>query len=334
MADRFGYQLIIRIGSVLLTASLIAASFATQLWQLYLSQGLLFGIGCGMIFLPTLSLPSQYFTTKRGVATGITAAGTGVGGLILSPITNALIQAIGFRWALRITAIITFVVVNIGTFFLKTRIVPRGGGGKLFDTEVLRDKRFYTLTVLVVFWSMGVMLPFFYLPTYAATAGLTTAQAATIVSVTNAFSAIGRVVNGYVADRLGRVNLLAVGTVIAGLSVLVIWLPAGSSFGVLIAFGIVFGFFSGGVIGLVPVVTSMIFGAERLASILGMVYLGWAVGTMTGNQVAGKIIDSVGRDGAHSFYGIIVLAGVSVFLGGMCGFVLRRMMTKKWRLII
>lgn len=77
-------------------------SFANQLWQLYLTQGMLFGIGAAFCFAPSVTLPSQWFYKRRGLATGIAVSGSGIGGVVLSPLTQHLIATMGYRNALRV----------------------------------------------------------------------------------------------------------------------------------------------------------------------------------------------------------------------------------------
>ena len=70
-------------GITCLSGGFIAASFTTQIWQLFLSQGILVGMGCGLIYVPTLPIVSQWFHKRRGLANGITSAGSGIGGLAM-----------------------------------------------------------------------------------------------------------------------------------------------------------------------------------------------------------------------------------------------------------
>lgn len=70
------------IGLVLEASALVAASFATKIWHLFLTQGALFGIGMGFLFSSSVGTASQWFDKKRSVANGIMAAGSGIGGLV------------------------------------------------------------------------------------------------------------------------------------------------------------------------------------------------------------------------------------------------------------
>lgn len=83
-------------------------TYESQLWQLYLTQGLLYGIGSSMYYFPIMSLTPAYFDRNRGAAMGIVLAGSGVGGLVLSPVFHTMLTRLGIRWALRILGIWNF----------------------------------------------------------------------------------------------------------------------------------------------------------------------------------------------------------------------------------
>ncbi|KAF9896107.1 hypothetical protein BX616_008121, partial [Lobosporangium transversale] len=110
VADRFGFRPTAFAGTVLMAMSLIAASFSSQLWHLYVTQGLFFGVGASLTYYPAIAAPSQYFVKNRGLAIGIAVSGTGLGGFALAPLTNALISKVDVFWTLRILAIMIFIV--------------------------------------------------------------------------------------------------------------------------------------------------------------------------------------------------------------------------------
>jgi len=70
------------IGVLIQTAGFISASFASRIWHLYMSQGLLIGVGLGFIYIPSIAILSQWFSKKRSLVNGISSAGSGIGGLI------------------------------------------------------------------------------------------------------------------------------------------------------------------------------------------------------------------------------------------------------------
>ncbi|KAF9414760.1 hypothetical protein BGZ94_000286, partial [Podila epigama] len=100
LADYFGFRGTALTGTVIMTLSLILASFSTQL----------FGIGASMIYYPGVAVPSQYFNRRRGLAMGIAVSGSGAGGFILAPLTHALIDRLDVFWTLRVLALMILVV--------------------------------------------------------------------------------------------------------------------------------------------------------------------------------------------------------------------------------
>jgi MFS family permease len=107
------------IGVALETAGLLGASWATEIWHLFLSQGLAFGFGMGFLFVTSVGVVPQWFDKKRSFANSISAAGSGFGGMIYSLASNAMIQSIGLGWAFRVLAILAFVVNIVCTILIR-----------------------------------------------------------------------------------------------------------------------------------------------------------------------------------------------------------------------
>ncbi|KAF1949545.1 hypothetical protein CC80DRAFT_540233, partial [Byssothecium circinans] len=103
---------------VLQTSGFVAASFATKIWHLYLSQGVCESMGVGFLFIPSAAVTSQWFDRKRGLANSINSAGSGFGGIIISFATEPMIDHLSLAWSLRIIGILSG-TVNI--------IASRGG---------------------------------------------------------------------------------------------------------------------------------------------------------------------------------------------------------------
>lgn len=89
-------------GVVLETGSLLLASWASQIWHLFLTQGMVFGIGLGLIFVPVAAVVPHWFITKRSLASGISLAGAGIGGAIYSLAAAAMVRNLGLRLTYRI----------------------------------------------------------------------------------------------------------------------------------------------------------------------------------------------------------------------------------------
>lgn len=88
-------------GAVLEAASFVCASFATHIWHLFLTQGVLFGMGLGLLFIPTAAVVPQWFTRRRSLASGISLCGAAAGGAVYSLAAGAMIRNLGLNWTFR-----------------------------------------------------------------------------------------------------------------------------------------------------------------------------------------------------------------------------------------
>lgn len=116
---KFGTKTALGVGIVLETIGLLGASWASEIWHLFLTQGIAFGLGMGFLFVSSVTIIPQWFLKKRSFANSIGAAGSGIGGLVYSLATNAIIQSIGLGWAFRILAILACTVNVICTILVK-----------------------------------------------------------------------------------------------------------------------------------------------------------------------------------------------------------------------
>jgi MFS family permease len=224
-----------------MSGGFVAASFAKKIWQLYLSQGLMCGIGIGSMFIPATAVLPQWFLKRRSLAQGLSSSGSGFVGLAFSLGTDAMIRKISLGWALRITGILCFIFCGISTALMRDRnhiVKPPQLG---FAVHLLR--RYDCLLLLA--WAftnlLGYMVILYSLSNYAnQVIGLSQAQSGIITAVLNLGTGFGRPFIGLASDRFGRIEVAAGLTVFNGIIVFAIWLPA-NSFGVLIFFAIVSG---------------------------------------------------------------------------------------------
>lgn len=232
-------------GIFMLSGGFIAASFASRVWHVYLSQGVLVGVGVGALFIPSVQVLPQWFLRRRSLAGGIASAGSGFVGLAFSLGTDAMIRQISLAWALRITGLIALVANAIGTALIRDRnalVKPPQLG---FAVHLLR--RYDCL--LLLSWAfvnlLGYMVILYSLSSYAVqVAGLTQAQAGILTAVLNLGTGVGRPMIGFASDRFGRIQVAAVLTLACAILVFAVWIPA-TSYGVLIVFAL----FSGAILG-------------------------------------------------------------------------------------
>lgn len=224
-----------------MSGGFIAASFAEQIWQLYLSQGLMCGLGIGAMFIPATAVLPQWFLMRRSLAQGLASSGSGFVGLAFSLGTDAMIRQISLAWSLRITGILCFIFTGISTALMRDRnhiVKPPQLG---FAMHLVR--RYDCL--LLLSWAFinlfGYMIILYSLSNYAVqVVGLSQSKAGIITAVLNLGTGFGRPCIGLASDRFGRIEMATGLTLFNGLIVFAIWLPA-NNFGVLIFFAIVSG---------------------------------------------------------------------------------------------
>ncbi|KAI9762440.1 MAG: hypothetical protein M4579_000416 [Chaenotheca gracillima] len=250
IARKFNTRLPMMIGITLLAVGYISASFAGRIWQLYLSQGVLIGLGVGFTYVPSIAIISQWFEKKRSLANGISAAGSGIGGLIYSFAADSIIRNISVAWSFRITALTCCSMLFIAAILMKSRNEAVQPFQRGFDVGLLRR----TDVILLLAWAfcsmLGYIVLLYSLPDFARSIGLSDNQAATINALLNLGTALGRPVIGITSDRYGRFKIASLLTLTCGLACFAIWLPS-TVYGPLILFSLI----SGAILGVFWVVS-------------------------------------------------------------------------------
>ncbi|KAL4746591.1 major facilitator superfamily domain-containing protein [Aspergillus terricola var. indicus] len=177
---RYGIKLAVGIGVLLEFAALLGASWSSQIWHLYLSQGVCFGWGLGLQYSSSTAIIPQWFTKRRSLAAGITTAGTGTGGLIYSLGANAMMDRWGPGWTYRVLAIVQIVVSSCCVLILRDndQASTQNGNRELRSIDFRVGRRYEVWLFLV--WSffsvMGFMVIWFSLSTFSRSIGLTAEQ--------------------------------------------------------------------------------------------------------------------------------------------------------------
>ncbi|TVY47233.1 putative transporter MCH2 [Lachnellula cervina] len=269
---KYGTQVALLVGIVLQTAGLLGASWASKIWHLFLSQGLAFGFGMGFLFVSSVGVVPQWFTTKRSFANSIASSGSGLGGVMYSLATNAMIQSIGLAWAFRILAIVSCVVNVISTLLIRDRNKAVGSVQLAFDWRLFKRTEFLLILGWGFFTMLGYIVLLFSLPNYARSIGLSAHQGSVIGAMLNLGAGIGRPFVGYFSDAAGRINMAGFCTFLTGLFCLVIWVFA-KSYGVLIFFAILTGTVSGTFWATIAPVSAEVVGLQVLPSALSITWL-------------------------------------------------------------
>ncbi|KAI1652980.1 MFS general substrate transporter [Daldinia decipiens] len=315
--DAGHFRALIISGSALVVLGLFMTSLCKTYWQVLLAQGVAVGAGCGLLFLPSAAILSQYFARRRALALGLQSAGSPVGGIIISVLFSRLQPRIGFGWATRVLAFILLGLLVVPLVYMRPRVAPPRKRA-FFDRDAIRDVPFMSFAISALPSFMGMFVPFFYLQLFALRRGIASADlAAYLITLLNAGSIFGRILPNFAADYLGSMNMLAAMTLGAGILAFS-WLGV-HDLGGTITFAILFGFFNGGVASLPPsAIVTLTPDLGRLGTRMGMLFAFIGIAVLIGTPIAGAILKDVNDDGA--WRGLIAYCATTVFVGGL-GFV-------------
>ncbi|KAG8630357.1 hypothetical protein KVT40_001976 [Elsinoe batatas] len=269
---RVGYRATSIIGSVFLGLGEFTAGWSTKsVPAMFHTQGVLFGIGTALLFLPAATVPSLWFKRKRGLATGIAYSGAGIGSAVIALSLNKLIEVGGLETVLKVLGASAWVICIPASYFLKA---PPG--------------RLRAVAGIQWYATFPLFVPPFLLPLYAASIGISGQTGAAILAAWNFASAVGRIVMGFGADAFfGPVNSLLMSLTLIGITTLALW-PFASTLGLLVFFAILNGIGSGGFFSLMPVVTGAVFANEELANVISMLTTSWTFGYMMVSSITGR----------------------------------------------
>ncbi|PVV05413.1 hypothetical protein BB560_000066 [Smittium megazygosporum] len=294
-----GFRPAVWIGGTFAALGLLLASFAKSVLVLIFTQGLMFGIGSAFVYSLPITLTSMYFDKYRGSALGVMSAGAGIGGIVISNIINASIDNLGFRWALRITAIITLFFVYIASIPFKP--VPGfSTNSKLIDFSAFRSPVFLCLLAAVSLTNLGYSIPIFFLPSLLTQVGASSSLSSASVTLLNAGLFVGCFFFGRLADLLGPFNVFTASTFLAGFFELLLSIIFKTP-STLAALAFFYGFFISGFISLGVVVVGKYFTEEQLSPYTGtyLTYSGLII--FCSNFLNTYLLDELGNGTDYSY---------------------------------
>jgi len=302
-----------------------------EYYQFMLGFSVLGGISSSMVFTPSIGCIAHWFLRRRALATGVAATAGGIGGIIFPVLISNLAGSLGFPWAIRIVGFISVVFCALSVMLLRTRApcLNQVQKGKV-DIRSLSELRFSLLTAAIVLIDFALLIPLTYLPSYAQSRGLDDSLAYNLSSILNAASIFGRIVPGYFADRFGCYNVMVITTFACSVITFALWLPSHSNHAVILAYAVLFGFWSGSAISLSPVCVAQISKTEEFGKRYGTAYFLVSLGTLVAIPIAGELLKvQTHIEGLENYYGLIILCGL-VYSCACLFFILSRGVSIGW----
>ncbi|KHN94687.1 Major facilitator superfamily domain, general substrate transporter [Metarhizium album ARSEF 1941] len=324
---RIGTRWTLLIGTLLLFTSLLAASFASKVWHLVLTQGLCFGWGMGFAYVTASALLPPWFSSRRSLAVGLATAGSGIGGSMYSLVADRVIRAWGLGWAYRVLAFAAL-SANLPASFLvrdlhpKPRDVAPGGiRSSSFDPRDFGRVEVFLIVAWGFATELGYIILLYSLPVYAASVGLTPAQGSAANALLNLGLAVGRPPLGYFSDTFGRISVAGVTTLLCAVFCFALWIPA-QSFAPLLVFALVAGMLCGTFWCVITPVLVEVVGIAKFANTFGVICIGLVVPTTFAEPIAMRLV----RGNANSNRAFIqaqLFAGLMFLVGSLCLWLLR-----------
>ncbi|WP_439597559.1 MFS transporter [Falsiroseomonas sp.] len=302
LADRFGIMVPVLFGTVMLAGGYVLAAMAPSLTAFALAQGVLIGaLGSSAAFGPLMADASLWFRRRRGIAVALAASGNYLAGTVWPPILQALIVAQGWRMAHLLVGIALLVTMLPLALLLRARapvlrVAPVVAGAPPLATDRPLGMRPNSLTALLCFAGIGccvaMAMPQVHIVAYCGDLGYGVARGTEMLSLMLACGIVSRIVSGLIADRIGGLATLLLGSVLQAVA-LAFYLFFDSLVS-LYLISALFGLFQGGIVPSYAVIVREYFPARQAGTRVGIVLMATLLGMALGGWLSGLVFDWTG----------------------------------------
>ena len=308
ITDRFGVKWPVFAASAVMASGYALAGAAGALWQFMLVHFLLIGLlGGAVTFGPLMAHVSLWFVRRRGIAVALCASGSYFAGTFWPPVLQYFVRQDGWRAAYVGTGLFCAATMLPLALLLRGRppalaVVPARGPGALLAIDLSPRTLQWMLIVAGLACCMAMATPQVHIVAYCVDLGYGAGRGAEMLSLMLAFGVVSRVSSGWLADRIGGVRTLLLGSALQGAALLLYTQFDG--LGSLYVISAMFGLFQGGIVPSYAVVVREFFPAREAGGRIGLVLMATMVGMALGGWAAGAIDDWSGS------YRISFAAGV------------------------
>jgi MFS family permease len=324
LTDRFGPRIVMTCSGLLLGLGFVLMSQIQSASHLYLFYGILVGAGMSGAFIPLLSTVARWFLKRRGLMTGIVAAGSGIGSLTGPPVAIRLVSIYGWRVSYAILGSVVWLgvvllsqlikkspvqvgQVAVGENQTKQRRNPSKAEG-LSLKETLHSPRFWVFFPTGFCYGYCVFAIMVHMVPHAIELNIPAIRAANILATIGGLSILGKVLLGRAGDIIGSRYILMIGFILMGAAL--IWLAPAKTAWMLFSSAGFFGFAFGGIAVSHSPLIAELFGLRSHGLIFGVLNISVMIGAATGPLLTGYLFDVT-----NSYQTAFLLCAAISFIG-------------------
>ena len=308
ITDRFGIVVAMGLSIAFLGLAYIAAGLSTTLWQ-FIAVHILIGLGTSATFAPLMAEASHWFERYRGLAVTIVASGNYVGGALWPPLVNWGIESAGWRTsyiaigifcALSMTIVLAALRAQIGA---ETTRSHANAPPPRVDLRLSTNMLTLMLCIASISCCVAMAMPQVHIVAYCGDLGYGVARGAEMLSLMMAFGVVSRIGSGFLADRIGGIRTLLIGSVAQGFALLFYLFFDGLTS--LYIISAMFGLFQGGIVPSYAIIVRESMPASEAGTRVGLVIFASVFGMSFGGWVSGVIFDASGSYAAAFLNGLL-----------------------------
>ena len=310
LTDKFGVRTPVILGSISISLGYILASQASSMWQFTLAQAFLIGMfGSSSTFGPLVADVTLWFVRRRGIAVAIVASGNYLAGTIWPPLLQYANDAFGWRMAhlsIGVFCLVTMppLALALGkkTVFEETNILANSRN--LVARMQMSPSKIQALIVIAGFaCCMAMAMPQVHIVAYCGDLGFGVARGAEMLSLMLGFGIVSRLISGWIADRIGGLRTLLLGSSLQCLA-LFFYIPFDGLVSLYIVSAL-FGLSQGGIVPSYALIVREYFPAREAGARVSLVLMITIVGMAVGGWMSGEIYDLTGS------YRMAFLSGIA-----------------------
>jgi MFS family permease len=307
ITDRYGIVAAIAVGVGILGLGYIGAGMSSSIWQ-FIFVHFAIGLSSSATFGPLMAEASHWFDRYRGLAVALAASGNYIGGTIWPPIVNWGIQSAGWRTTHIIIGIFTAIAMTLALGVLRMLM---GAGTRRshidapppgVDLRLSTNSLTAILSLASISCCVAMSMPQVHIVAYCGDLGYGVARGAEMLSLMLGFGIISRIGSGFLADQIGGIRTLLVGSIAQATALLLYLFFDGLTS--LYIISAMFGLFQGGIVPSYAIIVREAMPAAEAATRVGIIIFASVFGMSFGGWISGVIFDATGSYAAAFVNGL------------------------------